>query len=95
MLNVTRNFIAMIALAVAVGAPLTRARAHVQTPWARSNENNILAIGWDETKERRQSRRPSFCPAKNSRPACETQSRCKWQKGTILHSGQGYCYPSK
>jgi hypothetical protein len=99
MQKVTRNLIATIGLAVAAGAPLTPARAYVQTPWARSNENNILAIkfgeSWEETKERRQSRRPSFCPGKTSRGACETQSRCKWQKGTILHNGEGYCYPAK
>jgi hypothetical protein len=99
MMKLPRNLLAMIALAVAVGAPLTPARAHVQSAGARSNENNILAIkfgeSWEETKERRQARRPSSCPAKNSRAACETQSRCKWQKGTPLHRGEGYCYPAK
>ena len=99
----TRKLIATIGLAVAVGAPLTPARALVPTAWARSPEgfSVVIKTDWDETKRARQKRdiHNFECNLYFTRHDCENPSdyrlRCKWQKGTLLHPKQGYCYNQK
>jgi hypothetical protein len=96
----TRKLIAMIGLAVAVGAPLTPARALVPTAWARFNEINEMIIKtktWDQLKAER-LRRMGRC--KNSSKAYCTNrdlnaDSCKWQADDIFHKGEGYCYEKK
>jgi hypothetical protein len=100
----TRKLIALIGLAVAIGAPLTPARALVPTAWPRGHDESGLVIKTDWAKEKRDrlARADSnYCYGNKTHASCDasgierggyTQVVCKWQKGTILHSGEGYCY---
>jgi len=68
MKKVTRNLVALIALAVAIGAPLTPARALVPTAWARSHDESGLVINIKTGKKER-------LPRDDSRAHCAGHSR--------------------
>jgi hypothetical protein len=107
----TRKLIALIGLAVVVGAPLTPARALVPTAGARGHAASGLGImtrvDWDKDLRNRRARDDSKynCAGFTDRPSCEKGVPvgqyghmlivCKWQKGTVFHKGEGYCYPAK
>jgi hypothetical protein len=99
MKKVTRYLNAMIALAVAVGAPLTPARALVPAAWGRFNEINemIIKTSWEKTKEERLGRpRARECLQHAKEAVCvHLGYRCKWETGGLFHKGEGYCYPAK
>jgi hypothetical protein len=92
--------ITWFALAVSIAVPFTPARAAVPaapagTRSAEINQPVIKVESWDAQKMRRQRRvGQGQCIIYNNRTQCEAQAICKWQKGTILHPGGGYCYPS-
>jgi hypothetical protein len=96
----TRKLIAMIGLAVAVGASLTPAKALVPTAWARFNEINEMIIKtktWEKLKAERLQRIghcKNFGKASCTNRAHHGES-CKWQTDDIFHKGEGYCYPAK
>jgi hypothetical protein len=93
------NSAALFALAVSTAAPVTPARAVVPgaPAWTQSTEINQLVIKvvvltkaqWEDQKTRRRGRGRT-CIEYDSRPSCEADADCKWQKGTPF--GVGYCY---
>jgi hypothetical protein len=108
MKKVTRKLVALIALAVAVGASLTPARALVPAASARGHDESGLVIktDWASKKKERLARNdPAYCKGHNTdRAACEDtketlghgykQVMCKWQSASIFPKHSGYCYPA-
>jgi hypothetical protein len=100
-LTARRNLVAFFAFAVSIAAPFTPASAVVPAApaWAQSAEINQMVIKvetWERQRARRQGRsggRILSC-AYRTRGDCEAHGHCKWQKGTVLHPGEGYCYHS-
>jgi len=100
----TRKLIALIGLAVAVGAPLTPARALVASAWARGHAASGLVIktDWDSDKRNRLARADSnYCYGNKDHTSCDASAIerggykhvvCKWQSGGLFHKGEGYCY---
>jgi hypothetical protein len=93
-----RASLALFALAVSVAVPFAPARAVVPAApaWAHPAEVNqpVIKVEWGEQKARRRGRPDAGggCIEHDSRPSC-LAAGCKWQKGTVLHPGEGYCYP--
>jgi hypothetical protein len=99
MVRLPRYLTAMIALAVAGGAPLAPARALVPPACVPCQYagSEVIKIDWYTKKyDRQHNRGDTHCLHIQSKPTCKSKviyggGYCKWQNADLLHK-IGYCY---
>jgi hypothetical protein len=100
MVRLPRYLTAMIALAVAGGAPIAPARALVQPACVPCQYagSEVIKIDWWTKKRERQARGDTHCQRITLKEPCKKKliyggGYCKWQNTDWLDKSKaGYCY---